>query len=194
MNLREDLLRMIESPPEGADRVSIAIADRSLEIYPHSAIAIGEALLFMGRGTPGRRLYIVAPPDDPVSERFEGTCLKWAFDTRGSSSALPPHAGQRRSAAGASGMDPAAGPGSRRQLRARRPARDCRPGPPPRHGRQRFRGGARPAVHPRTRTNRADPRRGHGRRHLGGLPGGLALGLRRRRRSPQDPGRCRAHG
>ncbi len=35
----------------------------------------------MGRGTPGRRLYIVAPPNDPVSDRFEGTCLKWAFDT-----------------------------------------------------------------------------------------------------------------
>ncbi len=82
MNLREDLLRVIESPPEGVDRVPIAIVDRPLEIYPHSAIAIGEALLLMGRGTPGRRLYIVAPPNDPVSERFEGTCLKWAFDTQ----------------------------------------------------------------------------------------------------------------
>jgi len=82
MNLRQDLLRMIESPPEGADRVSVAIADRSLEIYPHSTIAVGQALLFMGRGTPGRRLYVVAPPDDQVSARFEGTCLKWAFDGR----------------------------------------------------------------------------------------------------------------
>ncbi len=82
MNLRENLLKMIESPPEGADRVSVALADRSLAIYPHSPIAIGKALLFMGRGTPGRRLYIVAPPNDPVSERFEGTCLKWAFDTQ----------------------------------------------------------------------------------------------------------------
>jgi len=81
MNLREDLLKIIESPPAGVDRVPIAIADRSLGIYPHSVIAIGQALLFMGRGTPGRRLYIVAPPNDPVSDRFEGTCLKWAFDT-----------------------------------------------------------------------------------------------------------------
>ena len=81
MNLREDLQRMIESPPAGVDRVPISIADRSLEIYPHSAIAIGRALLFMGRGTPGRRLYIVARPNDPMSDRFEGTCLKWAFDT-----------------------------------------------------------------------------------------------------------------
>lgn len=80
MNLRQDLLRIIESPPEGMDRVSVAIVDRSLDIYPHSAIAIGQALLFMGRGTPGRRLYVVAPPNDPMSARFEGTCLKWAID------------------------------------------------------------------------------------------------------------------
>jgi hypothetical protein len=81
MNLRQDLLRMIASPPDGAGRVTIGMADRSLELYPHSPIAIDRALLFMGRGTPGRRLYIVAPPNDPVSDRFEGTCLKWAFDT-----------------------------------------------------------------------------------------------------------------
>jgi hypothetical protein len=37
-------------------------------------------MLFMGRGTPGRRLYVLAPIDDPLAARFEGTCLRWAAD------------------------------------------------------------------------------------------------------------------
>jgi len=80
MNLRQTLLRFIETSPEGSDRVSIDMGERSLDLYPRSPIAIDRALLFMGCGTPGRRLYVVAPPDDPVSDRFEGTCLQWAFD------------------------------------------------------------------------------------------------------------------
>ena len=80
MTIRQTLLKYIETPPEGTDRVSIDMSERSLDLYPRSLIAIGRALLFMGLGTPGRRLYVVAPPDDPVSARFEGTYLKWAFD------------------------------------------------------------------------------------------------------------------
>ena len=80
MKLRQTLLDFIETPPRGVERVPIDIGERSLDLYPRSPIAIDRALLFMGRGTPGRRLYVVAPPDDPVSARFEGTCLKWAFD------------------------------------------------------------------------------------------------------------------
>jgi hypothetical protein len=80
MKIRQTLLKFIETSPEGTDRVSIDMSERSLDLYPRSLIAIGRALLFIGRGTPGRRLYVVAPPDDPVSIRFEGTCLKWAFD------------------------------------------------------------------------------------------------------------------
>jgi len=80
MKLRQTLLNFIESPPEAADRVPIDMGERSLDLYPRSLIAIGRALLFMGCGTPGRRLYVVSPPNDPTPERFEGTCLQWAFD------------------------------------------------------------------------------------------------------------------
>jgi len=80
MILRQNLLKFIEAPVRDADRVSIAMGERSLDLYPRSVTAIDRAVLFIGRGTPGRRLYVVAPPDDPVSVRFEGTYLKWAFD------------------------------------------------------------------------------------------------------------------
>jgi hypothetical protein len=80
MKLRQTLLHLAETPGNGDDRVQIAMADRSLNLYPRSIVAIGRALLFVGRGTPGRRLYVVASPDDEVSVRFDGTCLKWAFD------------------------------------------------------------------------------------------------------------------
>jgi len=80
MILRQTLLKFIETPPRGAERLSIDMGERSLDLCPRSPIAIDRALLFMGWGAPGRRLYVVAPPGDPVSARFEGTCLKWAFD------------------------------------------------------------------------------------------------------------------
>jgi len=80
MKIRQTLLKSIETPPGSTDRVSIDMGERSLDLYPRSPVVIGEALLFMGCGTPGRRLYVVAPPDEPVLARFEGTCLKWAFD------------------------------------------------------------------------------------------------------------------
>ena len=80
MELRQTLQDLIEKPPQGVDRVSLDLGERSLDLYPRSLVAVGRALLFMGRGTPGRRLYVVAPPNDDVLARFEGTCLKWAFD------------------------------------------------------------------------------------------------------------------
>ena len=80
MNVRETLQDLIATPREDADRVSMDLGGRSLDLYPRSVVAAGDALLFMGRGTPGRRLYVVAPPGDEISDRFDGTCLKWAFD------------------------------------------------------------------------------------------------------------------
>jgi len=80
MKLRETLQILIETPGEAEDCVLLDLGKRFLNLYPRSLVAVGPALLFMGRGTPGRRLYVVAPPDDEVSVRFEGTCLKWAFD------------------------------------------------------------------------------------------------------------------
>jgi len=80
MKLRETLQDLIESPVDGEDRVFLDLGERSLDLYNRSLNAKGKALFFMGRGTPGRRLYVVAPPDDEVSARFEGICLKWAFD------------------------------------------------------------------------------------------------------------------
>jgi hypothetical protein len=80
MKLRETLQDLIDSPVAAGECVRLDLGERSLDLYPLSPVAIGDALLFMGRGTPGRRLYVVAPPDDEVSARFEGTCLKWAFD------------------------------------------------------------------------------------------------------------------
>lgn len=78
MNIRQTLQTCIESPPEGAERVSIAMGNRSLDLYPRSPVAIGQSVLFMGHGTPGRRLYIVSGIDDPLAARLEGTCLRWA--------------------------------------------------------------------------------------------------------------------
>ncbi len=80
MKLRETLQDLIDTPEKTEDCVLLDLGERSLDLYPRSLIAVGEALLFMGRGTPGRRLYVVAPPNDEVSARFDGTCLKWAFD------------------------------------------------------------------------------------------------------------------
>lgn len=80
MKLRETLMGYIEQPPRSLDRVAVNIGDRSLALYPRSPIAVGRTLLFMGRGTPGRRLYVVAPVGDPLAARFEGTCLRWAAD------------------------------------------------------------------------------------------------------------------
>ena len=48
MKLRQTLLRFIETPPRGAERVSIDMGERSLDLYPRSPIAIDRALLFMG--------------------------------------------------------------------------------------------------------------------------------------------------
>ena len=80
MKLRQTLQELTETPPAGSERVRLALGERSLDLYPRSLVAVGRALLFMGRGTPGRRLYVVAPPDDEASAGFDGTCLKWAFD------------------------------------------------------------------------------------------------------------------
>ncbi len=80
MKLRETLQDLIDTPVEAEECVLLDLGERSLDLYPRSLLAKGKALFFMGRGTPGRRLYIVAPPDDEVSALFEGTCLKWAFD------------------------------------------------------------------------------------------------------------------
>ena len=80
MKLRETLQDLIDTPAEGNECVRLDLGERSLDLYPRSLIAVGKAMFFMGRGTPGRRLNVVAPPDDPVPARFDGTCLKWAFD------------------------------------------------------------------------------------------------------------------
>ncbi len=80
MKLRETLQNLIDAPVESEERVLLDLGERSLDFYPRSLVAIGPALLFMGRGTPGRRLYVVAPPNDEVSAQFEGTYLQWAFD------------------------------------------------------------------------------------------------------------------
>ena len=80
MKLRETLQDLIDTPEKTEDCVLLDLGDWPLDLYPQSLIAVGKALLFMGRGTPGRRLYVVAPPNDEVSARFEGTDLKWAFD------------------------------------------------------------------------------------------------------------------
>lgn len=81
MSLRQNLVELIRRPPGGADRRTLEIGGRSLALYPRSPVPVGgEALLFMGHGTPGRRLYVVAPLGDPVAARFEGTCLRWAAE------------------------------------------------------------------------------------------------------------------
>ncbi|HSL19309.1 MAG TPA: tagaturonate epimerase family protein [Methylomirabilota bacterium] len=78
MKLRQTLQGLIEEPPRGIDRVPLALGERSLDLYPRSVVGIGGAVLFMGHGTPGRRLYVVSPIDDPLATRLEGTCLRWA--------------------------------------------------------------------------------------------------------------------
>jgi hypothetical protein len=78
MTLRQTLQHFVEGPPDDQDRVSLDLGDRSLDLYPRSVVAVGGALLFMGHGTPGRRLYVVSAIDDPLAGRLEGTCLKWA--------------------------------------------------------------------------------------------------------------------
>jgi hypothetical protein len=81
MSLRENLMNLIRQPDGGADRLQLEIGERSLALYPRSPVMVGDtALLFMGRGSPGRRLYVVAPIGDPLAARFEGTCLRWAAE------------------------------------------------------------------------------------------------------------------
>ncbi|MEE4270606.1 MAG: tagaturonate epimerase family protein [Thermoanaerobaculales bacterium] len=78
MKLRQTLQNLIEEPPQGTDRVPLDVGDRRLDLYPRSVVTIGGAVLFMGHGTPGRRLYVVSAIDDPLASRLEGTCLRWA--------------------------------------------------------------------------------------------------------------------
>jgi len=80
MSLRQELGGLIERPPRDLGRLPLSIGERSLMLYPRSPVAVGDTVLFMGRGTPGRRLYVVSPVGDPLGARFEGTCLRWAAD------------------------------------------------------------------------------------------------------------------
>jgi hypothetical protein len=79
-DLQGAIERLKESRSLNGDRVGLSLGDRSLDIYPRSIVDLGRAMLFMGHGTPGRRLYVLAPLDDPIAARLEGTCLKWAAD------------------------------------------------------------------------------------------------------------------
>ena len=70
-------------------------------------------------------------------------------------------------------------------------AGDARPRAGGASGRRRHRADLRSAIHPRDGAHRPHPAAGDGRRHLGRLPGGLAGGRGRGRRSPQDDRRHR---
>jgi hypothetical protein len=81
MSVRDTVVGLIGRQPLDLDRVTLDIGDRSLALYPRSVVAVGEgAVLFMGHGEPGRRLYVLAPLGDPTAARFEGTCLRWATE------------------------------------------------------------------------------------------------------------------
>jgi hypothetical protein len=78
MSLRRRLQDLIDEPPRDVDRVQLNLGDRRLDVYPRSIVVRGGAVFFMGRGTPGRRLYVVSSVDDPLAGQLEGTCLRWA--------------------------------------------------------------------------------------------------------------------
>ena len=81
MSLRQNLMDLIRRPPDGVDRQRLAIGERSLDLYPRSPVRIGDdTVMFVGRGRPGRRLYVLAPIGDPFAARFEGTWLRWAAE------------------------------------------------------------------------------------------------------------------